>query len=576
MAYVGLNTGTAANAGDGSTLRAGGNIVNANFKEIYNYFGDGSTLSFSGGNWIDVATGINTLSYVGIGTTNPTDALTVRGGGNVTGVLTANTFSGIGSFTDFTVSVGATFNGNVMVGAGITAYASSGIISATKYYGDGSTLLSVPSGLGTALSDDTTSALNKMYYVDAVLGIGATITIDPPTSSQVAFTNFPTIAVDDTYDLIVADGDDFIPDILGIGTTGIGGVLAGSGGRVRADNYTARAGDAPTFPQGVILSGISTVGIITGGTSATFSGIVTAGGFVGDLTGDVDGANVDASGNLYAVTGVVTTLTSTNLTVSGDQTVGGGLTITGNLTVDGTQTIINTSTLDIEDKTVGIASTTNATDTTADGAGIEIYASSATADNNKTITWQKDSNAFQISDPLRVKGISESVAAATTYTDASGNVVLEMDIQAATVYTYAMPSVWASGRGSNIGIVSFKNMYADSKNAATVTLITTQGAAHGGGTGYANTLPTNGIGVTCTIIPLDAGSAVAGIQTRGQSGGSQNNVGGATTVVLSSPKDATDFISFFVYYDGSTNTQLSAYKVYVSGNTGFTFGSVGI
>ena len=163
MAYVGLNTGTAANAGDGSTLRAGGNIVNANFKEIYNYFGDGSTLSFSGGNWIDVATGINTLSYVGIGTTNPTDALTVRGGGNITGVLTANTFSGIGSFSDFTVSVGATFNGNVLVGAGITAYASTGIISATKYYGDGSTLLSVPSGLGTALSDDSNSALNKMY-----------------------------------------------------------------------------------------------------------------------------------------------------------------------------------------------------------------------------------------------------------------------------------------------------------------------------------------------------------------------------------------------------------------------------
>ena len=37
MAYVGINTGTAANAGDGSTLRAGGNIVNANFDEIYNY-----------------------------------------------------------------------------------------------------------------------------------------------------------------------------------------------------------------------------------------------------------------------------------------------------------------------------------------------------------------------------------------------------------------------------------------------------------------------------------------------------------------------------------------------------------
>ena len=39
MALVGINTGTAANAGDGSTLRAGANIVNANFTEIYDYFG---------------------------------------------------------------------------------------------------------------------------------------------------------------------------------------------------------------------------------------------------------------------------------------------------------------------------------------------------------------------------------------------------------------------------------------------------------------------------------------------------------------------------------------------------------
>ena len=76
-----------------------------------------------------------------------------------------------------------------------------------------------------------------------------TVTVDPPTSSQVAFTNYPTIAVDNTYDLIVADGDDFIPDILGIGTTGIGGVLAGSGGRVRADNYTNRAGGCSYFPS---------------------------------------------------------------------------------------------------------------------------------------------------------------------------------------------------------------------------------------------------------------------------------------------------------------------------------------
>ena len=577
MAYVGLDTGTAANAGDGSTLRAGGNIVNANFEEIYNYFGDGSTLSFSGGNWIDVNTGINTLSYVGIGTTNPTDALTVLGAGNISGVLTASSFSGIGSFSDLTVSVGSTFNGNVMVGAAITAYASSGIISASKYFGDGSALQSVPSGLGTALSDDTTSALNKIFYINATLGVGATITVDPPSSSQVAFTNYPNVEVLDDYDLIVADGDDFIPDILGIGTTGIGGVLAGSGGRVRADNYTNKSGGAPTFPAGVIVSGITTfTGIAV--TSVNASGIITAsGGFVGDLTGDLTGtaSTATAAANAYGLTGVPNI--SVGTLASSDVVISGSCTITNNLTVQGTQTIINTSTLDVEDKTVGIASTTNATNTTAAGAGIEIYASSATADNNKTLLWQNTSGCFEFSDPIKVKGVSETVATATTYVDGS-NVVLEMDLQAASTYTYTMPSAWASGAGANIGVVSFKNMPANAQNGMTVTLITTQSAAHGGGTGYANTLPSNGIGATCTIIPMSGGAAVAGIQTAGRSAGTGllAQPAGITTVILSPAKDAVDFISFFVYYTGGTNTDLNQYKIYVTRNGGFGFGTVGI
>tara|TARA_B100001250_G_scaffold107941_1_gene91071 strand:+ start:5630 stop:7354 length:1725 start_codon:yes stop_codon:yes gene_type:complete len=574
MAKVGLSTGSAANAGDGSTLRTGANIINANFDEIYEYFGDGSTLSFSGGNWIDVATGINTLSYVGIATTNPTDALTVRGAANISGVITASSFSGIGSFTDFTVSAGATFNGVTNVGAGITMYASSGIVSATQFFGDGSTLLSVPSGLGTALSDDTSSALNKIYYIDSTLGVGATVTVDPPASSQVAFTQFPNVEVLETFDLIVADGDDFIPDILGIGTTGIGGPLSGSGGRVRADNYTNKRGGAPTFPAGVVVSGIATVGDLSM-TGFQASGIVTAsGGFVGNLTGTASTAT--AAANAYSLTGSPDI--TVDLLTANDVTVGGAVTITGNLTVDGTQTIVNTSTLDIADKTVGIASTTNATDSTAAGAGIEIYASSATANNNKTLLWQNTSACFESSEPFKFKGVSETVSAATTYLDASSNVVLEMDLAASTIYTYTMPSVWSSGRGSNIGIVSFKNMPADSANATTITLITTQGAAHGGATGYANTVYTNGIGATCTIIGRASGTSIAGISTAGKSNGtglSQPPIG-ITTAVLSPGKDAVDFISFFIHYNGSSNSDLNSYKVYVRKDGGYGFSGVGI
>ncbi len=561
MAYVGLNTGSAANAGDGSTLRAGANIVNANFKEIYTYFGDGSTLSFSGGNWVEVATGINTLSYVGIGTTNPTDPLTVLGGANINGVATATKFSGIGSFSDMTVAVGATFNGNVMVGAGITAYASSGIISATKYYGDGSTLLSVPSGLGTALSDDTTSALNRMYYVDATLGVGATITVDPPSSSMVAFTNYPNVEVLGDYDLIVADGDDFIPDILGIGTTGIGGVLAGSGGRVRADNYTSKAGAAPTFPSGVVVSGVATVGDISiTGFNAT--GIVTA-------AGGVDATIVDASSNLYAVTGVVTTLTAVNsLTVTNDATVGGALTISGNLEVQGTQTIINTSTLDIEDKTVGIASTTNATDTTADGAGIEVYASSSTANNNKTLKWEKTSASWQFGQKFKPKGVVETCLTPTatgiqTFLNSAEVMVLQCDLNLASTFTYTLPT-HGSGNGGNIGIVSFKNFPADQECIMTPTILFQQGGTHMGATGYGNTLAVNGIGATVTINPWNDGSEIVGINTRGW-------VGSGTTVTLSPSSGSVDVVSFLIHYAGSSPDNATSYKVYVTKNGGFTF-----
>jgi len=69
--------------------------------------------------------------------------------------------------------------------------------------------------------------------------------------------------------------------------------------------------------------------------------------------------------------------------------------IHGNLQVDGTETIINTETLNVADKTVGIGSTSNASNTTADGAGIEIFASSSQTGNNKTLIWNNTENSWQ-------------------------------------------------------------------------------------------------------------------------------------------------------------------------------------
>jgi len=155
-------------------------------------------------------------------------------------------------------------------------------------------------------------------------------------------------------------------------------------------------------------------------------------------------------------------------------------------------------------------------------------------------------------------GVIENVSAATTYNSAAGALVVEMDVRAATTYTYTIPT------GANIGIVSFKNMPADAQNGTTITLITTQNAA---GTG--NTTAATGIGTNCTVIPFAAGAALAGISTRGL-------VGSATTVTLSSTGADRDFTSFFIHYTGGTNTSASSYQVYVTKNGGFRQGSVGV
>jgi hypothetical protein len=144
-----------------------------------------------------------------------------------------------------------------------------GIVSATAFYGDGSNLDGITSaGLGTAVEAGSTFGGEQIYYTNTVLGIGGTVTVDPPSTSNVAYTQYVDIAVDEGADLIIADGDDLVPDILGIGTDGIA-VLPGNGGRVRADNFTNKAGTgAPTFSNGVIVTGVATATSFIGDGSA--------------------------------------------------------------------------------------------------------------------------------------------------------------------------------------------------------------------------------------------------------------------------------------------------------------------
>jgi hypothetical protein len=80
--------------------------------------------------WITTSAGIHTLSNVGIGTTNPTSKLDVRGDVIISGIITASSF--VGNLTG-TATTATTLTNDASVNT-------SGIVTATKFVGDGSGL----------------------------------------------------------------------------------------------------------------------------------------------------------------------------------------------------------------------------------------------------------------------------------------------------------------------------------------------------------------------------------------------------------------------------------------------------
>ena len=99
----------------------------------------------------------------------------------------------------------------------------SGVITATKFVGDISDATGAAAGLGTALSQTQTDPLNKIYFTNNILEISSTTRINPPSSATVAYTNYSDIKITGSADLIISNGDEFIPDILGLSTTSLRG-----------------------------------------------------------------------------------------------------------------------------------------------------------------------------------------------------------------------------------------------------------------------------------------------------------------------------------------------------------------
>ena len=284
---------------------------------IITYYGDGSKLSGidatqlkgPAGNVViqgygtgAVHTGFSTmqnLRVTGIATFG-TSSTVINGDQNIINVGTALTLGHTQGVQFHTQNLHAD-------GFEINNINASGIITASEFRGSGAGLSGMPVAIGTALGA-AGSNLDAFFYVNKVLPVTSTVTVDPPSSSDRAYTHYTDIQVSDSADLIIAEGDDLIPDVLGLANNGTFGG-GSSAGRLRVNLITDKdATGAPTVSNGLIISGVTTTSDIKVGAGATlnvyggatYSGIVTASSFSGDgsnLTGIQVGGGTSLSFN---------------------------------------------------------------------------------------------------------------------------------------------------------------------------------------------------------------------------------------------------------------------------------------
>jgi len=179
MAKQTINIGVTADDGTGSTIRAGGDIINDNFNEVYNLLGDGSTLY----SWTFTNT---TDTVVGRDTTDTLTNKTISSGIVATSldlnaselILDADADTSITADTDDQIDIKIGGNDRITLQSGIIDLKNDGAESQLKLYcessnahytqiqasphanyGGGSVTVVVPAVAGTlALKPTTTNA----------------------------------------------------------------------------------------------------------------------------------------------------------------------------------------------------------------------------------------------------------------------------------------------------------------------------------------------------------------------------------------------------------------------------------
>jgi hypothetical protein len=114
------------------------------------------------------------------------------------------------------VNSGGTVNGNVNIGSSISLYSSTGIVTASKYYGDGSELTGIGGGVGQPTGD----ADGLFNYVAAAATVSQNITFDTTNAGNYdsyIVSVIPNITIASGIAVTVGLGKTMVVDVLRIG-----------------------------------------------------------------------------------------------------------------------------------------------------------------------------------------------------------------------------------------------------------------------------------------------------------------------------------------------------------------------
>ena len=159
---VGVATVTSLSVGSGVTVNDSGINITGVITAT-SFSGDGSNLS-------------NTGSTLSAASESQRVVLTSQTSGTMTASstdadLSYNATTDTLSVSNLSANVTGNLTGDVTgnVTGNLTGDVNAGIVTASSFYGDASNLTGIPAGLGTALSQDQSNPLNQLYYTNTVI-----------------------------------------------------------------------------------------------------------------------------------------------------------------------------------------------------------------------------------------------------------------------------------------------------------------------------------------------------------------------------------------------------------------------